>query len=223
MSKKPTENDEENEKPEETTENSEKPETELSEDNKTYVDRIRPLFQSGKVLTGKDVRDAIPEISRSQSFKIINILKKEKTANVEFEFEPVEPFVTVEKGAEAPTVTPKAKAKAEEGMKLEQEIAKVLAKGMLTKDQLTAVFSMVNELILNGYHSKESCALMAGVWFAPINRLMAKYSQENVDLYIAIIISVMWFATPMKERIKSLFHRKDKNAKTGNQKEAPQH
>lgn len=73
-------------------------------------------------------------------------------------------------------------------------------KAALQAKDIEGVFEGVNQLLPKDYQrTKEQISLLGKVWEAPLNRLMEKYVDENIDLYIAIIVTVLVFApVPIK-------------------------
>jgi len=115
--------------------------------------------------------------------------KETETGTTEFKFKPVDE-----------SKRPKMKPSADEEMaKLEKNILTALEKGFLTKGQVTAIFKIVNHVLLNDYHDREGCELMGSVWYAPMNRLFMKY--KDADIYIAIALTALWLIAPFKKQI----------------------
>jgi len=65
---------------------------------------------------------------------------------------------------------------------------------------IEALFASVNQLLPPEYQRpKESMALLGKVWEAPLNRMMEKYVDQNIDIYIALITTIIIFApAPIK-------------------------
>ena len=40
----------------------------------------------------------------------------------------------------------------------------------------------------------ESMALLGNVWFEPLNRILGAYIDQNIDVYFALIVTVIVFA-----------------------------
>jgi len=105
-------------------------------------------------------------------------------AKIEFEFQPVTPPPEI--AALKPSVT------------VEGELAaagEAAKEDTLTQEMITHLFTSVNDLIPQKYkRPKESMELLGSVWYKPLNRLFAKYVDENIDLYFAIITTIIVFA-----------------------------
>jgi len=103
---------------------------------------------------------------------------------IEFEFTPVTP---------PPEITAlKSTVEVTEEIGAAAEAAK---EETLTPEMITHLFTSVNDLIPSKYkRPKESMELLGSVWHKPLNRLFAKYVDENIDLYFAIITTIIVFA-----------------------------
>lgn len=65
----------------------------------------------------------------------------------------------------------------------------------LKAKDIEGVFQGINELLPQQYkRTKGQISLLGNVWEKPLNRMMEKYVDENVDLYIAIIVTILVFA-----------------------------
>ena len=60
---------------------------------------------------------------------------------------------------------------------------------------ITHLFESINDLIPTIYRRpKESMALLGNVWFEPLNRVLGAYIDQNIDVYFAIIVTIVVFA-----------------------------
>lgn len=103
--------------------------------------------------------------------------------------EPVEPVVTVKEEAEreVPEITEVEEVEVVEKPEPVREIERRLEEGMLTENDLTYVWQSVNSLFPEKHQRPErSMELLGKLWMKPANRLVEKYSTENVDLYLAV-------------------------------------
>ena len=102
--------------------------------------------------------------------------------------EPVEPVVRVEEEAEREVPEIREVEEAEVVEEAEpREIERRLEVGMLTENDLTYVWQSVNSLFPEKHQRPErSMELLGKLWMKPANRLVEKYSTENVDLYLAV-------------------------------------
>jgi len=85
---------------------------------------------------------------------------------------------------------------------LKEKIAVEVKKGFLTEEEITSIFQSINDILPKKYQRpKESMKLLGKVWEKPLNRLVEKYLDENVDLYVAIIVTVIVFSPSVKDYI----------------------
>lgn len=104
------------------------------------------------------------------------------------EGETVAPQVTVET-VEAEEI-PEAEVQTPEGIALG-----AISKGEWNEDDIFSLFDSVNQLFPEKYQRPEKATrAVAKAWVKPFNRLLEKYADENVDLYIAIAVTAMYFA-----------------------------
>lgn len=90
-------------------------------------------------------------------------------------------------------VTPPAKLKE---MKIEPEPpTREEVEGLISSKQIGQLFQAVNEMIPKKYQRpEESMELLGDVWSKPLNRILEKYENENYDLIIASITTIIVFA-----------------------------
>lgn len=137
-----------------------------------------------------------------KAYKIAKGLEAQKTEEVkeikpevEYEYEPKEvapEIEPIEIKPEVPEVSEEAKA----------EIAERVAKGFLTSEDISAIFNAVNDCLGKYKRPKESIELLGKVWEKPLNRMCEKYLDENVDLYVAVITTVIVFAPSLQMYIQ---------------------
>lgn len=97
---------------------------------------------------------------------------------------------------------------------VEPRITELAAKGFLTAQDLKCVFESINMLIPEDYRRpKEAMQILGNVWEKPLNRLTEKYLDENVDLYIAIMVTIVVFAPAPVTYIRNRKKVKEENPK----------
>lgn len=68
-------------------------------------------------------------------------------------------------------------------------------KTALSKKDIAGIFKSINCLLPAKYRREaEQMDLLGGVWEAPLNRLMGKYVDQNSDLYVALVMTIIVFA-----------------------------
>lgn len=116
---------------------------------------------------------------------------------------PVEPVVTVEEEGivEVPVIEEAEVPIIEEEAVVEvpservEGLAERLEAGMLTSEDITYVWSSVNQLFPQKYQRPDKAMQILGkLWVKPANRMIEKYAVENVDLYLAVGVTVLTFA-----------------------------
>jgi len=109
----------------------------------------------------------------------------------EAKLEPTEQPIEIEP---TPPVIPPPELTEELG-EVAPAITKAVKEGILTQQQITSIFQSVNELLPPKYQRpKKSMELLGSVWEKPLNRMMEKYIDENIDLYVAVIVTIVIFA-----------------------------
>lgn len=116
----------------------------------------------------------------------------------------VEPVVTVEEEEEKEVpVIEEAEAPTEETIPSEfvekaipvEKIAERLEAGMLTTEDLMYVWQSVNALFPEKHQRPDKgMEILGKLWVKPANRMIEKYAVENVDLYIAVGVTILTFA-----------------------------
>lgn len=110
---------------------------------------------------------------------------------------------TLEPETEGETVTPDVRVESVEAEEIpEAEVltpegiaSQAMAKGFFDEDDIFSLFDSVNSLFPEKYRRDEKATrAVSKAWVKPFNRLLEKYADENVDLYIAVAVTVMYFA-----------------------------
>ena len=102
---------------------------------------------------------------------------------------PVEPVVTIKEEGEreVPEVGEVEEAEVVEEAEPVETLERRLEEGILTENDLTYVWQSVNSLFPEKHQRPDrSMELLGKLWMKPANRLIEKYSTENVDLYLAV-------------------------------------
>ena len=104
--------------------------------------------------------------------------------------------------------TPEEIKKAEElTSKPLSEVVAGIQSGKITKKQIEALFRVENKIIASllsdeYQHDNETIEMLAGLWEQPINRVFAKYADQNSDLYIAAVLTVFAHAPMLLKLFK---------------------
>lgn len=106
---------------------------------------------------------------------------------------------------------------------IEPSLIAAAATGMITAQDLKYVFQSVNSIIPENYRRpQEAMQILGNVWEKPLNRIMEKYLDENIDLYVAIIVTIVIFAPApvkyMREKTKEKPKQKQETEKKENGK-----
>jgi len=89
-------------------------------------------------------------------------------------------------------------------------ISERIKAGMLEGEDIEYIFQAVNEMLPTKYKRPEKAIKVLGkVWEAPLNRLLAKYLDENIDLWVALIVTIVVFAPVPVQYVRD---RKEKEA-----------
>lgn len=97
-----------------------------------------------------------------------------------------------EKPIEKIEVTPPAKLKE---IQTEELPTREEVEGFINSRQITQLFQSVNQMIPKKYQRpNESMELLGNVWSKPLNRLLERYENENYDLIIATVTTVIVFS-----------------------------
>jgi hypothetical protein len=131
--------------------------------------------------------------------------------------EAITPKVEVEKVETVPAVPvefPEVEGKAEE---IVGEVAEL---GEWTEEHVYSLISMVDSLFPEDCrHTEEQNRALSKAWVKPFNRLLQKYADQNADLYIAIVVTVLWLVPPISKivskRVKKPKPKEEELAKLG--------
>lgn len=105
--------------------------------------------------------------------------------------------------SEGETVTPSVKVESVEAEEIpEAEVltpegiaSQAIAKGFFDENDIFSLFDGVNSLFPEKFRRDEKATrAVSKAWVKPFNRLLDKYADENVDLYIALAVTIMYFA-----------------------------
>lgn len=123
---------------------------------------------------------------------INRIAKKMKTVITPLPPEAPQEREGEEKLVEKIEITPPPKLKE---LKTEEPPTKEEIEGFINSKQITQLFQSVNMMIPKKYQRPdESMALLGSVWSKPLNRILAKYENENYDIIIASVTTIIVFA-----------------------------
>jgi len=84
-----------------------------------------------------------------------------------------------------------------------EEITAKFEAGLLTSEDLMYVWQSVNNLFpLKHQRPSKSMEILGKLWVKPANRMIEKYATENVDLYLAIGVTILTFAPSLVSMVR---------------------
>lgn len=87
---------------------------------------------------------------------------------------------------------------------------KLMAGAMLDPEDLEMVWTAVNDLFPEKHQRPEkSMKLLGKIWYKPTNRILQQYLDENVDLYLAIGVTLLVFGKPLYNVVKDMTSKKE--------------
>ena len=151
--------------------------------NSSYIYDVIRKYKEGKYKEKPETTQQ-PEQTGTEQPKTTFGTETPQDAKVEFVFDPITP--------------PKELTQMEPDEKIKAEVdaaADASKKGTLTESMITHLFTSINDMIPQTYkRPPESMALLGNVWFEPLNRILGAYIDQNIDVYFAIIVTIVVFA-----------------------------
>lgn len=181
----------------------------MSQDSELTT-KIKSLLKQGKTVS------EVIELTNAGRSTVYQVRKGMKKETGEAEVKPSQ--VTVEHIEPEKTEELQAEELAE-GEKLQEPLTKIsgaLMTGVFTTDDTTALIEAVNGLFpAKHQRTDKQIALVGKVWNRPLNRILEKYLDENVDLYLAVVVTVLVFAPSLYGVVKDYQkeHQKGKEEK----------
>ena len=179
--------------------------------NSSYIYEVLRKYREGAYKEKPEGTQAQPTTEQpEQPQKTGSGTEAPQTPKVEFEFTPVTPPKELTQLEPDETVTAEVGAAAE-----------AAKKGTLTESMITHLFTSINDMIPQNYkRPPESMALLGNVWFEPLNRVLGAYIDQNIDVYFAIIVTIIVFAPSAIDYTTEKRKQKEKNLPPTKQQKA---
>lgn len=165
----------------------------------------------------REIRELVP-CSKTLAF---NMWKKVHGAEVEAM--PKEVKVEVEAKEVTPTFPLEPKKpepeELEEAPEAEAKLEKALIEGYLQPEDIQYIFESLNQLFPEKHQRPEKAMILLGkVWAKPTNRLLEELMERNIDIYLALVCTLIIFAPSLKGVFTEQMEKRKKTAEL--QKEA---
>lgn len=177
---------------------------------------LREQYDKGVTLKDalKNLKEAGVKVNRSYGYKRYGEFKNEPKDTLKLGLDPQE-FKTKKtekeiKIKEEPIEVPKELESASESSELKDKLKK-LEEGTLTKEDLKALFAMINEYYPEKYRpSERSEGLLAALWLKPLNKHIENIEDDNIPIYAAALITALVYIPKTGQVIKEYLDKKEK-------------
>jgi len=90
-----------------------------------------------------------------------------------------------------------------------EEIREAIEEGIVTEKEVGAIFQAINDLLPTKYkRPREAIELLGSIWETPLNRILDKYMEENTDIFIALIVTIIVFSPSIKGVVTDAMKKK---------------